>query len=118
MRDVFELRDSLIDKYSVFSRSFTRIAAADIQEEVNRQYSGGRYPFDPERRSELDAYYASLYGLSREDICYTLDPESVMGAGYPSETFRVLNNNEEKKFGEYRTQRLLLEAWDRQEGAW
>lgn len=43
MRDVFELRDSLIDEYSVFSRSFTRIAAADIQQEVNRQYSGGRY---------------------------------------------------------------------------
>lgn len=47
MRDVFELRDSLIDEYSVFSRSFTRIAAADIQEEVNRQYSAGRYWPEP-----------------------------------------------------------------------
>lgn len=34
---------------------------------------------------------------------------------YSSETFRVLKNNEERNFGEYRTQRLVLEAWDRLE---
>jgi hypothetical protein len=32
--------------------------------------------------------------------------------GYPSETFRVLKNNESCEFGEYRTRRLVLEAWD------
>jgi hypothetical protein len=32
---------------------------------------------------------------------------------YPSETFRVLMENEIKEFGEYRTQRWVLEAWDR-----
>jgi len=37
----------------------------------------------------------------------------VMGTDYPSETFRVLKNNEVKRFGEYRTGRLVLEAWDR-----
>ena len=35
-----------------------------------------------------------------------------MGADYPSETFRVLKNNEMKAFDEYRTQRLVLAAWD------
>jgi hypothetical protein len=35
-----------------------------------------------------------------------------MGEDYPSETFRVLKQNEESEFGEYRTQRLVLEAWD------
>jgi len=34
---------------------------------------------------------------------------------YPSETFRVLKNNEPKEFGEYRTRRLVLEAWDKLE---
>jgi hypothetical protein len=34
-----------------------------------------------------------------------------------SETFRVLKNNEIRQFGEYRTQRLVLEAWDRLFGA-
>jgi hypothetical protein len=36
-----------------------------------------------------------------------------MGPDYPSETFRVLKSNEMRQFGEYRTQRLVLEAWDR-----
>ena len=41
-----------------------------------------------------------------------LDPKDVMGADYPSETFRVLQNNEMKKYGEYRTRRLVLAAYD------
>jgi hypothetical protein len=65
-------------------------------------------------RAELDAYYARLYGLTRDELRYILDPSDVMGSDYPSETFRVLKNNELREFGEYRTQRLVLEAWDRQ----
>jgi hypothetical protein len=80
-------------------------------------YDGPPFIFDPERRSllraELDAYYAHLYGLSRDELRYILDPADVMGPDYPSETFRVLKNNEIRQFGEYRTQRLVLEAWDR-----
>jgi hypothetical protein len=37
----------------------------------------------------------------------------MMGPDYPSEIFRVLKTNEIRQFSEYRTQRLLLEAWDR-----
>ena len=36
-----------------------------------------------------------------------------MGEDYPSETFRVLKKKELNEFGEYRTQRLVLEAWDK-----
>ena len=32
---------------------------------------------------------------------------------FPGETFRVLKDKEEKQFGEYRTRRLVLEAWER-----
>jgi hypothetical protein len=35
-----------------------------------------------------------------------------MGKDYPSETFRVLKNSEIRQFGEYRTQSLVLSAWD------
>lgn len=35
-----------------------------------------------------------------------------MTHGYPSETFRVLQTNEMRAFKEYRTRRLVLEAWD------
>jgi hypothetical protein len=43
-----------------------------------------------------------------------LDPKAVYGADFPGETFRVLKENERKKYGEYRTERLVLEyyrAW-------
>ena len=79
-------------------------------------FDGPPFPWNPERRAalraELDAYYARLYGLTRDELRYILDPADVIGADYPSETFRVLKNNEIKQFGEYRTQRLVLEAWD------
>ncbi|OGV46461.1 MAG: hypothetical protein A2X46_14640 [Lentisphaerae bacterium GWF2_57_35] len=84
-------------------------------------YTGESFVFDLDRRAvirtELDAYYARLYGLTRDDLRYILDPADVMGPDYPSETFRVLKNNELKAHGEYRTQRLVLEAWDAQEAA-
>jgi len=80
-------------------------------------HEGPPFRFDPDRRAslraELDAYYARLYGLDRDELRYILDPADVMGDDYPSETFRVLKNNDIKAFGEYRTQRLVLEAWDR-----
>lgn len=83
-------------------------------------YEGPPFQFDPDRRAklraELDAYYARLYGLDREALRFILDPQSVK-PGYPSETFSVLKRSEEREFnGEYRTQRLVLEAWDRLEG--
>lgn len=80
-------------------------------------YDGPTFPWDPHRRAvlraELDAYYAYLYGLTREELRYILDPADVYGENYPSETFRVLKNNEIRRYGEYRTRRLVLEAWDR-----
>lgn len=80
-------------------------------------YEGPPFAFDSARRAklraELDAYYARLYGLTRDELRYILDPSDVMGEDYPSETFRVLKNNEQREFGEYRTRRLVLEAWDR-----
>lgn len=79
-------------------------------------YTGEPFPWSPERRAqlraELDAYYARLYGLTRDELRYILDPADVMGEDYPSETFRVLKNNEMREFGEYRTRRMVLEAWD------
>lgn len=47
MDNVFNFRDQLINEYSSFSRSFSRIQAADIREEVERQYASGRYWPEP-----------------------------------------------------------------------
>ncbi len=66
-------------------------------------------------RAELDAFYARAYGLDRDELRYILDPADVKGPDYPSETFRVLKDKEIRLHGEYRTRRLVLEAWDRME---
>jgi hypothetical protein len=74
------------------------------------------FVFDPAcratLRAELDARYAKLYGLTRDELRYILDPADLMGEDYPSQTFRVLKDKELAEYGEYRTRRLVLEAWD------
>lgn len=82
-------------------------------------HDGPPFPWDEARRAhlraELDAFYARAYGLTRDELRYILDPADVKGPDYPSETFRVLKKNEQRRYGEYRTRRLVLEAWDRME---
>ena len=79
-------------------------------------YDGQPFAWDEDRRAhlraELDGWYALAYGLTRDELRYVLDPKDVMGADYPSETFRVLQKNEIAKHGEYRTRRLVLAAYD------
>lgn len=80
-------------------------------------YDGPPFKWDEDRRSllraELDAYYAKLYGLTRDELRYILDPQDIYGTNFPGETFRVLKAKEIKQYGEYRTRRLVLEAWER-----
>lgn len=98
----------------VVELTYTADDLAPFARDLN--YDGAPFLWDPDRRAllraELDANYAKLYGLSRDELRYILDPADVYGADYPSETFRVLKNNEMRQFGEYRTRRLVLEAWD------
>ncbi len=94
------------------------------------------FVWDEERRAhlraQLDAFYFHKYGLTRKQARYVLDPHSLTDreledildpeedppkaprtGGFPGETFRVLKQNEIRKFGEYRTGRLVLEYYDR-----
>ncbi|TAU15476.1 type II DNA modification enzyme [Rhizobium ruizarguesonis] len=79
--------------------------------------NGGPFAWDADRRAvvraELDAFYAIKYGLTRDELRYVLDPADVTGVDYPTETFRGLKRNEIKEFGEYRTRRLVVDAYDR-----
>ena len=98
--------------------------ASELWEEMNEEQRaelpqlGAQQPwiYNPERRAilqaELDAIFAHLYGLNTEDLRYILDPEDVCGKGCINETFRVLKDNEIRQYGEYRTKRLVLEAWN------
>ena len=65
-------------------------------------------------KDELDACYARLYSHIRDELRYILDPKEVHGEDFPGETFRVLKEKEVRLYGEYRTRRLVLEAWDEQ----
>jgi hypothetical protein len=51
-------------------------------------------------RAELDAAYFHLYFFGRDDAAYVMD------------TFPVVRKHDEKKYGEYRTRRLILERYD------
>jgi len=51
-------------------------------------------------RAESGAYYAILYGLTRDELRYILDPKDVYGPDFPGETFRVLKEKEEREYGE------------------
>ena len=83
-------------------------------------YRGEPFRWDEVRRAqiraELDAYYARLYGLTRDELRYILDPKEVHGEDFTGETFRVLKEREVRLYGEYRTRRSVLEAWDKLEG--
>jgi hypothetical protein len=61
-----------------------------------------------ELRIELDAWFARAYGLTPEKLRYILDPAEVHGPDFTGETFRVAKEKETAKFGEDRTQRLVL----------
>ena len=72
---------------------------------------------EPERellRTEIDVLVArDLFGLTRDEMRYLLDPADLLGADCGFETFGALQRAERRQFGEFRTQRLILEAWER-----
>ncbi|WPP33180.1 Eco57I restriction-modification methylase domain-containing protein [Streptomyces sp. CL7] len=56
-------------------------------------------------RTELDAVFFHLYGISREDVDYILD------------TFPIVRRKDEAKYGTYRTKELILAEYDRMAAA-
>lgn len=63
--------------------------------------------------AEIDVLIAkNVFALNREQMLYILDPDELLGEDCGVETFRSLRDSEIREFGEYRTRRLVLEAWD------
>ena len=91
--------------------------AFDLQQFAHEYgYDGKPFRWEESRRfvikSELDAYYAHRYGLTRHELHHILDPKDLHGKDFPTETFRVLRETELKQFGEYRSKRVVLEIYD------
>lgn len=88
------------DSYSTKDVEFLRMrvvelvyTAWDVQPFAKEMgFSGEPFRWNEDRRAklraELDAYYAHLYGLTRNELCYILDPKDVFGPDFPGETFR------------------------------
>ncbi len=101
----------------VLELTYTSYSLAPFARDLS--YDGPPFAWEEDRRAhlraDLDAFYARAYGLTRDELRYILDPADVKGPDYPSETFRVLKEKEIRQHGEYRTRRLVIEAWDRME---
>lgn len=85
---------------------------ANDLEAFARELGYDKHPFtwNEQRRHclkcELDAVFAHMYELDRSDLEWVLD------APNPSSSFPTLKKNEMKEFGEYRTYRYVLQAYD------
>ncbi|MDW9959467.1 N-6 DNA methylase [Sinorhizobium meliloti] len=72
---------------------------------------------DPAKRrklaTELDVLVArDLFGLSKTDMTYLLDPSEVLGADCGFETFGALKRAEVREFGRFETRDAILSRWD------
>ncbi|MGX2032341.1 MULTISPECIES: hypothetical protein [Methylocaldum] len=81
MLNVFNFRDTLIEGYRTFSRSFVRIEVTDIRDEVERQYAEGRYW--PEPLIQINPNY------QRKGTVQQLAAEGVPAAPAPPVRLRV-----------------------------
>jgi len=72
-------------------------------------HDGSPFHWNPDRRAvlraDLDAAFLHVYGLTRAEAEHVLD------------SFFVVRKYEERDLGEYRTRRLVLEAYDRMAAA-
>ena len=70
-------------KQRVLELSYTANDLRGFADELG--YDGQPFSWNPERRSvlraELDAYFAYMYGLTRDQLRYILDPEAVYWSG-------------------------------------
>jgi hypothetical protein len=91
----------------VLELSYTSWRLKPYAEEMNDD--GPPFHWDPTRRAllraDLDAAMLHVYGLTRAESEHVLD------------SFPVVRKYEQRDFGEYRTRRLVLEAYDRMAAA-
>ncbi|WP_118839026.1 HNH endonuclease [Salinibacter ruber] len=76
----------------------------DHSDQADEHFPHQPFMWDEERRAQLradlDGLYGHLYGLEREELSYILD------------TFPIVERQDKEEYGEYRTKRLVLEAYD------
>ena len=96
-----------LDTPYVLELSYTSWRLKPYAEELGDD--GPPFRWDAERRAllraDLDAAFMHVYGLTRHEAEHVLD------------SFPVVRKYDERDHGEYRTKRLVLEAYDRMAAA-
>lgn len=109
-----DLRDAFLRQWKDNSIETKNVDSTGSQPnwllDLNLVSSQDPFPYPPfkwhaERRSyiraDIDGLYAHMYGLHRDELDYIL------------ETFPIVRKRDEEKYDEYRTKRLVLDAYDR-----
>lgn len=96
-------RDQRLDEW-VVDRVMLLTLTADDMQPLAEVLEGEVRPWDPWYRrviaAELDAAMFLLFGLGRDEVDYIMD------------TFPIVKRKDEADFGDFRTKRLILEAYD------
>jgi hypothetical protein len=93
---IFTIHSNVVEDYRDFVRSFFIVA----DERAGDSHG-------------LGVWFARACGLTRDELRYILEPAGVYGPDFPGETVCMLKEKKQAKYGEYRTRRLILAAWDR-----
>lgn len=71
---------------------------------IDYGYAGPPFRWDQDRRfhlrCELDAAFFHLYGIVHEDVDYIMD------------SFPIVRQRDEQRYGEYRTKRVIVDIYD------
>lgn len=71
--DIFNFRNTLIEEFKQFSRSFTQISSADIRDEITRQYDE-KSRYWPEPLLQINPNYKSESTVAEQVVKGVLDP--------------------------------------------
>ena len=95
----------LLDKISESVLQLTYTSSSLSQFALDLGYNGKPYKWNEKERfhlqCELDAIYAHLYCLEREEMDYIL------------ETFTIVKRKDIAKYGSYRTKETILQLYDK-----
>jgi hypothetical protein len=86
---------------------------SSIQKQHYESIRSNQIEFNSLLNAELDAYYAYLHNLNRDEVSYILDLTDVCSLDSSCKTFRTVQENGLNQFSKDQGQRLILETWDR-----
>lgn len=92
---------------------FLRASAAELGVTIDQALPSEDPTERTRLRAELDVLVArDLFGLSRDEMRYVLEPADILGPDCGFETFGALARAERREFGSFATRDRILATWD------